>query len=48
MLHKFRLDINEKFFTQRMVRARLPREVVMASRLSELKEHLNNTLSQVV
>ncbi|KAK4817116.1 hypothetical protein QYF61_027979 [Mycteria americana] len=46
---KFRLDIRKKFFTKRVVGQwnRLPREVVMAPRLSEFKEHLDNALSHM-
>ena len=44
---KFRLDIRKRFFTERVIghRNRLPKEVVAAPSLSELKEHLDNALS---
>jgi len=47
---KFRWDIRERFFTEMVVGHwnRLPREVVMAPRLSEFSEHLNNALSHTV
>jgi len=47
---KFRLDIRERFFTERVVSDcnLLPREVVMPSSLSEFKEHLDNALSHMV
>ena len=47
---KFRLDIRKRFFTERVGGHwnRLPREVVMAPSLSEFKEHLADTLSQMV
>jgi len=47
---KFRLDIRKRLFTERVVGHwnRLPREVVRASRLSELTEHLDDALSHMV
>ncbi|GAB0190846.1 hypothetical protein GRJ2_001549900 [Grus japonensis] len=47
---KFRLDIRKRFFTERVVSHwnRLPKEVVMAPRLSEFKEHLDDALSHMV
>ena len=47
---KFRLDIRKRFFTERVVGHwnRLPREVVTAPSLSELKEHLDDALSRMV
>ncbi|KAK4810901.1 hypothetical protein QYF61_013309 [Mycteria americana] len=46
---KFRLDIRKRFFTERVVGHwnRLPREVVTAPSLSELKESLDNALSHM-
>jgi len=43
---KFRLDIRKKFFTERVVGHwnRLPRDVVMAPSLSELKKRLNDVI----
>jgi len=47
---KFRLDISQTFFTERVVGHwnRLPKEEVMAPSLSEFKEHLDNALSHMV
>ena len=47
---KFRLDIRERLFTERVVSAwnRLPREVVTAPSLSEFKERLDNALVHTV
>lgn len=47
---RFRLDIRKKLFTQKVVGhwKRLPREVVTAPSLLELKEHLDNTLRHMV
>ena len=47
---KFRLDIRKRLFTERVVSHwnRLPREVVMASSLSEFKMHLDDALSHMV
>jgi len=47
---KFRLDSRKRFFTEKVFGHwnRLPREVVMASSLSEFKEHLDDTLSHMV
>ena len=47
---KFRLDIRKRFFTERVVGHcnRLPREVVTAPNLSELKEHLDDTFSHMI
>ena len=45
---KFRLDIRRRFLTERVVGHwnRLPRAVVTAPNLSELKEHLDDALSR--
>jgi len=47
---KFRLDIRKRFFTERMVGHwnRLSREVIVASSVSEFKEHLDNGLGHMV
>ncbi|KFO62212.1 hypothetical protein N302_02595, partial [Corvus brachyrhynchos] len=47
---RFRLDIRQRFFTQRVVGHwnRLPREVVTAPSLTEFKELLDNTLGHMV
>jgi len=47
---KFRSGIRKRFFTERVAGLwnRLPRAVVMSPSLSELKEHLDNALSQMV
>ncbi|KFP99696.1 hypothetical protein N329_02346, partial [Haliaeetus albicilla] len=47
---EFRLDIRKRFFTERVVGhwTRIPRELVMAPRLSEFKEHLDNSLGHMV
>ncbi|KFO53607.1 hypothetical protein N302_08511, partial [Corvus brachyrhynchos] len=47
---KFRLDIRKRFFTQRVVGPwnRLPREVVTAPSLTELKKRLDNALRDMV
>ena len=47
---KFRLDIRKRFLTERVVAHwnGLPRAVVTAPSLSELKEHLDDALSHMV
>ena len=47
---KFTLGIRKRFFMEKVVSHwnRLPRAVVMAPSLSELKEHLDNALSHMV
>jgi len=47
---KFRLDVRNRFFTQRVIGHwnRLSREVVTAPSLSEFKDHLNDILSDMV
>ena len=47
---KFRLDVRERFFTERVVGPwnRLPREVVTAPSPSEFKERLDDALSHTV
>ena len=44
------MDIRKRFFTQRVVEHwnRLLREVVTAPSLTELREHLDNTLRHMV
>jgi len=44
------LNIRKRFFIERVVSHwnRLPREMVMAPSLSELKKHLEDTLSHMV
>jgi len=46
---KFRLDIRKRFFTERVLGQwnRLPRAVVMAPRLSEFMECLDDALSPI-
>ncbi|KAK4815545.1 hypothetical protein QYF61_003237 [Mycteria americana] len=46
---KFRMGIRKRFFTERVVSHwnRLPREVVTAPSLSELKEYLDNALGHM-
>ena len=47
---RFRLDVREKFFTERVVRCwnRLPREVVDAPSLEALKARLDGALGSLV
>lgn len=47
---KFRLDVTRRLLSERVIahRNRLPREVVTAPRLSEFKEHLDDTFSHTV
>ncbi|KFZ60577.1 hypothetical protein N321_01609, partial [Antrostomus carolinensis] len=47
---RFRLDIREHFFTERVVKLwhRFPRETVDASGLSVFKRHLDNGLNNVL
>ena len=45
---RFRWDIMKWFFTAKVVRHSLPREVVTATRLLEFKKHLDNTLKHMV
>jgi len=47
---KFRLGIRKRFFAERVVShwKRLPREVVMAPSLSEVKGHLDGTFNHMV
>jgi len=47
---KFGLHIRKRFFTERVVSHwnRLPREVIMAPSLSELREHLDDALNHIV
>lgn len=45
---KFELDFRKRFFTERVLRNRLPREVVTAPRLAEIKEHMDNALNGLV
>jgi len=44
------LDVRKRFLAERLVShwKRLPREVVVASSLSEFKEHLDDALSHLV
>ncbi|KFW93973.1 hypothetical protein N336_01582, partial [Phalacrocorax carbo] len=46
---KFRLDIRKRLFTERVLSPwnRLSREVVTAPSLSEFKEHLDDSLSDM-
>jgi len=47
---KFRLDIKQRFFTERVVGHwnRLPKAVVTAPGLSEIKKCLDDTISHMV
>lgn len=47
---KFSLDIRKRLFTKRVVGHwnRLPRKVLMATSLSDFKEHLDDALSHMV
>ncbi|KAJ7395039.1 hypothetical protein BTVI_158767 [Pitangus sulphuratus] len=47
---RFRLDIRERFFTQRVVEHwnRLPRQMVTAPSLTQFKKGLDNTLRHMV
>ena len=47
---KFSMDMRKRLFTEGVVShwKRLPREVVVASSLSEFKEHLDDALSHLV
>jgi len=47
---KFRPDIRELFFTERVIKHwnRIPREMVNASRLSMLKRHLDCALNNML
>ena len=47
---KFSLNIRKRFFTERVVGHwnRLPTQVVTAPNVSELKEHLDDSLSHMV
>jgi len=47
---RFRLDIRQHFFTERVVKHwnRLPREVVNAPSLSVFKRHLDNALNNIL
>lgn len=45
---KFRLDIRKRFFTEWSVTGPGYRKVLMASSLSDFKEHLPNALNHMV
>jgi len=45
---RFRSDIRKKFFTMRVVRHRLPREVVAVGSLAVFKARLDGALSNLV
>ncbi|KAK4819469.1 hypothetical protein QYF61_004695 [Mycteria americana] len=45
---RVRLDIRKHFFTERVVKHRLPREVVDAPSLSVFKRHLDNALNNML